>query len=483
MATGRPAFEGSHLRSLFARIAAAPPEAPAEINRAVPAELSRLILRLLARNPEDRPASAAEVAAILATIEQRRSSRRRWLVLAGAGAVVVTAGLASGLAAWLAAPAPPIPVKVTLELDEPATRLLLVHGDSEESIEVNGRRSLELPPGDYRLRSANRKAKRQPLPDRFVVRAGQPLRVRLRLVGEICQHGGHDWVVWAVAVSPRKGELLVLSAGNDRRVGVWDAGRPDKVQFLDRHQAPVRAVAPAPAGRTAAAGGGAVGLRNDLSIRLWDVGRRQQIGQFHGHKSWVLALDFSADGKRLVSGGADGLVYIWDLKKPGKPARTLKVNDGDGVYGVRFRSGGKQVVTAGGDGKVLIWDSTLGKQVRVLEGHTGVVRSVDVGPAGEVVSAGDDGTVRVWDSKLNKARILRGHTGAVRQTVFTPDGTRLLSAGADGTVQLWDVKTEKEIQRLSGHDGAVQGVACAADGRKAVSCGQDGTVRLWELPR
>ncbi len=500
MATGRPAFEGPSTIAILARVVTAQPEPPERINPAVPRELARLIVRLLAKKPEDRPASAREVAAVLAQIDEkragRRGGRRRRLFLAALAALLAVAGLSAWLLAPSPGPAPPAPGEVTLQLDRPGARLVLLGGGKEQTIDLAGSLRLELAPGDYLLRPAAENAKRRPVPEGFVVKPGQQLTVPLRLVGEVGGHDAHSGPVWAVAASPRKGALWILSAGSNRRVGVWDAAGPGKAQFFEEHKGPVRALAFAPDGRSAASGGGGPGrIADDRSIRLWDVRTRKQIAQTpreSDHASRVTALTFSADGKRLASGAADGVAMIrqvpsagGDRKDDGKDL-TLPANEGEGVYGVAFSPDGKRLLTAGGDGKVIVWDAALGKKLDVLEGHKGAVRSVAVAPDGVLaLSAGDDGTVRLWDFQTRTARTLDGHKGAVRQAVFTADGQRILSAGADGTVRLWDVATAKEVPggRFTGHRGAVHGVACAADGRKAVSCGQDGTVRLWELPR
>src|SRR5207253_3191063 len=107
----------------------------------------------------DRPTSAREVVQVLTQIEQRGVSRRRWLMLAGGAGLAAATGLVAGLLAHRRAA--PGPVEVTLELDEPATPLLLVHGDRVQPLELTQRLSLDLQPGDYLLRLADRKEKRQ----------------------------------------------------------------------------------------------------------------------------------------------------------------------------------------------------------------------------------------------------------------------------------------------------------------------------------
>jgi serine/threonine-protein kinase len=68
--TGRPVFAStSALQSIARHINDVPPPPSQHAKYPVPEELDRLVLRLLAKRPDDRPASAAELAGALADIE------------------------------------------------------------------------------------------------------------------------------------------------------------------------------------------------------------------------------------------------------------------------------------------------------------------------------------------------------------------------------------------------------------------------------
>lgn len=66
--TGRPPFMGDQFVAIISQHINSPPVAPSWHNPEVPQALETLILRLLAKSPEERPGSAAEVAEALAAI-------------------------------------------------------------------------------------------------------------------------------------------------------------------------------------------------------------------------------------------------------------------------------------------------------------------------------------------------------------------------------------------------------------------------------
>ena len=96
LATGRTAFAGDTPLALLNDLATRTPPPPRRVNPAVSPALSDLIVRLLARNPTDRPASVALVIVAIRAIEAgatgTRSRGRRWVVpsaVAGALAALV----------------------------------------------------------------------------------------------------------------------------------------------------------------------------------------------------------------------------------------------------------------------------------------------------------------------------------------------------------------------------------------------------------
>ncbi len=495
MATGSLAFEARSVLTTLVAVAFQQPLPACEVNPKLPRELSDLIMRLLAKSPGDRFQTAEEVVQALQQMRDRRAEARwpkparwRWWLVT-ATAMLAAVGLTLWLRPWAAAPLPPEePGEVALVFDEPDQRLILraPHSTGEAAeqqldLKLGGKHTL--PPGEYSIRPLVETPNRHLWPDHFQIKSGERTDVTLRLVGEIRQMKGHTQPIGALAVSPRKGELLALTAGQDRSVGLWDALKDEQMTWLDGHQSPVRCVAFSADGRLAASGSGDRGKRADLSIRLWDLSRRLESACLLGHESWVTAVAFSPDGKRLLSGGDDGQVLLWDLAQ-GRPLLELKGHERLTVHGAAYTADGARALTCGADNLVLLWDVAQGKLLKKLEGHTGSVRGMAALPDGRsAVSVSLDGTIRIWDSQTGAAQGISPQQGALHAVAVSPDGKRILTGGVDGSVRLWEVAGGKQIHSFSGHQGAVHGVAFSADGRKAVSAGADRTVRLWELPQ
>ena len=129
----------------------------------------------------------------------------------------------------------------------------------------------------------------------------------------------------------------------------------------------------------------------------------------------------------------------------GRRLRALPGHDGY-ASGVAFGPDGSRLASGGADGVVRVWDLGTGAEALAFRGHRGAVFGVAFGPDGRrVASAGRDGTVRTWELADGAGRVLGSHGEAARCVAFSPDGARLASGGADRMVRVWDAAGGREV--------------------------------------
>jgi WD40 repeat protein len=229
-------------------------------------------------------------------------------------------------------------------------------------------------------------------------------------------------------------------------------------------------------------------LVHDLNRRLFG-----ELRQLAGHTGQVDVVALSADGKRLLSGGQDATLRLWDAET-GKELLCLRDQPG-GVWCAALTRDGKRALSAAGmvqdgvkwvpgnDRAIRLWDLETGKELRRFEGHTSELRCLAFSPDDRrFLSCGWDKAIRLWDVESGKElRKLEGHTNSIRSVVFSPDGKRCLSASRDQTVRLWDVETGKELRQFGGHAEDVFCAVFTPDGKRALSGAADATLRLWDL--
>lgn len=308
----------------------------------------------------------------------------------------------------------------------------------------------------------------------------------------------HPGVVEAVTFS--SDSAILVAAGEDQTIRLWDRATGKEIRQLTGHRGPVTAVALSPDGKTLAS------ASRDQTLILWEMATGKELGRCAGHQGEVWSVVFSPDGKALLSGGQDRTVRVWDARM-GKEIRQLQGSKG-GVSSLALSPDGKTLATAssergqGGAGldlPIRLWDVDAGKEVRQLSGHQSVITSVVFSPDGkglaaassELGPAGPVPTIRLWSvvtGEEDKQWTLQG-TNLLR-VAFAPDGKNLAAVvlsttkadlAPNFTVRLLDADNGAEVKRLGTFPFKVSCLAFSSDGKQLAAGGGNKVLSLWEL--
>jgi WD40 repeat protein/serine/threonine protein kinase len=308
---------------------------------------------------------------------------------------------------------------------------------------------------------------------------------------------GHDGAVHQVAFSPTS--ALLASAGADGMVGVWNAETGQRQHELRGHDGPVRSVAISPDGSLVASAG------DDAVVRLWGAADGKLTRTLQGHTGPVQHVAFSPDGTLLASAGTDGTVRLWDVASGA--GRSVLGGQAPGLVALSFRRDARRLATAGAEAAVQLWQldvdqpadlikspTTQDPRLRVPKkrgpaGESSSYTHVTFSPDGKLLAAAQDGKlVLLWDAESGKSLpSLKGNDDVVRHVAFSPDSRWLASAGDDRIVRLWRNDPSKyvtggEPQTLRGHIAAVRCIEFSPDGRCLATAGDDGAVAVWSVP-
>ena len=272
----------------------------------------------------------------------------------------------------------------------------------------------------------------------------------------------------ALAIAPDSSWLIT---GSGRKAHIWDPVSGEQRAVLE-HDDRVSALAVGEDGTWLAACAGD-------AVWIWDATTYAKRTVLFSEINSLKGVAPAPVGDWLAVLAAGGRwVHIWAVE--GKEIDVLKGHTG-WVRSVAIASDGSWLASAGDDG-VRIWDRAAGRQRRALTGHRDWVYSVAIAyDRTWLASAGEDGTVRLWDAETGAQRaVLEGHTGAVRTVAIARDGSWLASAGTDRTVRLWDAESGAQRAVLTGHAQAVGAVAISPDGAWLASADDDGQVAIWD---
>ncbi|XP_062021798.1 uncharacterized protein LOC133738300 [Rosa rugosa] len=218
----------------------------------------------------------------------------------------------------------------------------------------------------------------------------------------------------------------------------------------------------------------------DRTVRLWslvpsDERRYAPAKILLGHTSfvgpvvWIEPNEEYPEG-RIVSGGMDTMVLVWDLKT-GEKVQTLKGHQLQ-VTGIAFDNG--DIVSSSVDNTLKRWRN--GQLVESWEAHKAAIQAVIKLPSGELVTGSSDTTLKLWRGTTCTHTFV-GHTDTVRGLAMM-SGLGVLSASHDGSIRLWAL-TGEVLMEMVGHTSIVYSVDSHVSGL-IVSSSEDCFAKIWK---
>ncbi|MHC4940011.1 MAG: WD40 repeat domain-containing serine/threonine protein kinase [Planctomycetota bacterium] len=290
----------------------------------------------------------------------------------------------------------------------------------------------------------------------------------------------HGQTIWDSAASDRVDALAFDADG--RRLAVayrsggleLRAGRSGAVlSTLIREGDGIIALAFAPGGERIAV----AGRDGRLAVHCTATGSR--LGILRGHTDRLIGLCFDREGRRLATASRDGTARLWDLHTS-RCLATMRGHRGS-VEAVALDETGQLMATCSRDRTVRIWSAASGELLESWHGHTANVRSLVfvAGSDATVATASYDSTLRLWRRSVGEVACLRGHTAPIMALARQGDG--IVSFARDGTSKRWNPAKRDAIPALRGHADAIVSLRFDSTGRWLASASRDGSVVLWDV--
>lgn len=235
-----------------------------------------------------------------------------------------------------------------------------------------------------------------------------------------------------------------------------------------------------------------------------------QISLDHGKKT-VSALAFDPSGARLVTGGYDYDVKLFDfagMDSTLKPFRTLRPCESHAIKQLHYSSTGDVILVVAGNSQAKVLDRDgiekfeckKGDQyladMAQTKGHAAMLNSGCFNPKvkAEFMTCSNDGTVRLWDVNdegkkqrhVIKPRSQQGRRVVPTACTYSHDGRWIVAACQDGSIQIWDhnrpfVNVSKLLRTAHMNGSDTSSLCFSYDSKVLASRGGDDTVKLWDI--
>jgi serine/threonine protein kinase/WD40 repeat protein len=491
--TLQPAFGETDRSELLKQIAFEEPRPLRKLDHHIPVELETIVLKAMAKTPEDRYQTSQRLAddlraflenrpiqaqpASFADFVRKWSKRHQVLVrTAGLALVLLTGVLAVSIALVKRAQTQAVTaLQETSELlytaDMTVAYQTFEKGWSDDVQSILDRHR---PSG----RDPDRRGLEWHLLQRFVQ---QPVPITL---------AGHRGTVNEIAVFPDRRRLA--SVGEDGKLRIWDIRSRKLLQTIPICDQELHSVAISPDGRFVASG--------NIVLYFCDLERGNQVTERFNNVTSIESLVFSADGKHLVAGSRYEEVCLLSMEGRvenripcGSRVESLDYVTGSSLLLVPNR---RTISDQSQLGIVQLWDDGLFHVEQEFDGSRrdrpakfSIARS---SPCGKYVAAGEG-----YGSTASIIELASGNVVAetpisrdqLTDLSYSPDGQAIAIGYQHGRVEYFelhpDANGKPSINRrplvVNAHRGGVRSVRFV-DAKTLASCGNDGLVRIWKVP-
>jgi Tol biopolymer transport system component len=512
LCTGRLPFDGANMIAILTAIALDEPPSPAQVNPEVPPPLAELVMQLLAKDRDKRPATAQEVADRLQKIERALVKGAK----AGPSLVIPARppDAATQAPPAVPGPAPPRPRRTGTRVERTVTPppksrrgLLLGAGGLTAAVLLGGLVILIKSKGGTTTRTeppaggtVTVAENGPPVPDGQPAAAAVPPPVAPVITGWKSKATAPGFkvstvrnLVWLVAITDGGRTILAVDSEHLWRRPVagraW-TGQTVAATCRELYKAEPHRSALSSDGKLLALGVWTAGQPASSRLVLWDVtaGRPTHTGSPPATGGPVTGAAFSPDGQLVATAGSRG-VQMWAVVG-GTELKAANSFPVPAAYTVAFSPDGTALAVGTTQGEVRLIDRATGKdrwKQTPAEGRR--IDGVVFSPDGRWLAANAASVqfVSVWDVATQTA--VAHIDGGNHQPAFSPDG-RLLAVSESGGLQercgviIFDLTANRAVAvSAREHTGVVGALAWTPDGTTLVSFGRDDTLKLWDVPK
>ncbi|KAG1841661.1 WD40-repeat-containing domain protein [Suillus subalutaceus] len=188
-----------------------------------------------------------------------------------------------------------------------------------------------------------------------------------------------------------------------------------------------------------------VSASDDNTVVVWNFRTKEK--EYRWSHKGATAVSVSHNGKKVVSGGRDCALQLWNAESGEHLAGPWKLHK-QRVWSVSWSPDGNHIASCSADSTLIICSADSGEPIfEPLPTEQEAVHAVAYSPNGEsVATGGQDSTIKIWDARKGHIQAtLRGHTLSVSSVVWTKDGSQIISGSVDHTVRIWGVSEQKEV--------------------------------------
>ncbi|MGE3853053.1 MAG: WD40 repeat domain-containing protein, partial [Planctomycetota bacterium] len=217
------------------------------------------------------------------------------------------------------------------------------------------------------------------------------LAPRPELTKDLDGHNGH--ITTCVTAHAEAG--IALSGGEDGVVMLYDLQRLRRLGPLELHRGSVTGLSMNLRGNRAVSTG-ADGKAGIWNIESSGVGLEDDMVVHRDGARCVVVLPIRSQQLRVVTGSEDGEIVKWNLTRK-EPSDHWRAHDGP-VNALSMSNDGGRVLSGGDDSMLVLWDMATGRDIMMLtRAHVTPIRTIALSFDGHRAISASEDACKLWD--------------------------------------------------------------------------------------
>jgi WD40 repeat protein len=195
----------------------------------------------------------------------------------------------------------------------------------------------------------------------------------------------------------------------------------------------------------------------------------------------VTALSLTSNGNRILSGGSDGQVRVWQITPSAQSLVASMKEHKATVNSIHIKRDNSACVTASDDGSCIVWSLEKFVRQNIMYAQTYFKQARYLNDESQIVTTGSDKQITYWDAYDCSAirELQESEKGEINALDLAPDGQYFASGGLDKHVNLWHYDDGQISKRGIGHSGSITKIKFSPDSRFITSVGGEGAIFIW----
>lgn len=198
---------------------------------------------------------------------------------------------------------------------------------------------------------------------------------------------GHSDCVYALDFSPDGG--ILASSSYDRMIRLWDVRTGAGLGALEEHNGPIYSIAFLPSGNEL------VSASADGTVKVWDVATRRRLVTLTGAEGPLYGVAVHPEGGQFATAGGDGTIRVWVRDGEEWRLKRSVVAHRSGTEHIVYSTDGRRIVTGGTDRMVKIWDSNPLSRVGTWDPEPDSILTLALSGDGSLALGRYDGSLRL----------------------------------------------------------------------------------------